>query len=886
MEQQPTNNRCNPTTEDLHNAYLLTTDINRLLAASGSLFDRMERIAARLCTGFAVDTCVIRRLESGCLRLIAGVGLPPNCQFPCMPANYGISRLVLENWRPVCVADVESHPILGPVFAAKRGFPFLSYTSVPLASGGAIRGMLGLFMTSCRRGFSPFELDTLEAIGCSIAMLLQAEAASEEFAQLEHDHSAFPTQLDVTASTDTQNPPTPSSQTVPPQDYRYRSLVELTSDWIWETDAQNRYTFVSHQIVDILGFRPEELIGTDPNDWLLQKDRVKADAFRTRILADRSPFSRVVSRQCTKDGRTVYIEISALPLFDTQGNLLGYRGINRDITEQQLLQKQQRATAQELKEQNESLFVALERYELASRDTQSGVWDLHIDPETLQMVSPLYYSPHLNTILGFTSEHADNTLDTIVERIHPDDLPMAMQAMLAFLRGESREYEVVIRMRHQNGSWRSLVFRATAIRNESGIATRAIGIYADITERIHQEAELRHSQQLIAQIADSTPDIIFLYDLINDCSVYSNRSIATILGYTPEEIQAGGSGFVPSLVHSEDIKSVQEQSRRRDEIPEGQFLEMEYRLRHKDGSWKWLWTREAIFRRTETGIPHQILGIAQDITERKRMKSVLEEHTRQQQAITTAIQQSLLSCAPLSAESRLEVETLYEPARNETLISGDILDYFPLSTDRYALVVGDIMGKGLAAALDMAQLKFALRAYLADTPDPVEAMQRLNQYLLHLHQSNSLAQKDCFAGMSIAVVNTETGELRLAVAGMNPPIILGEQHEDVVFRNIATGGSPLGVLPDWEPDGLTECQLEKGGILALYSDGFTDTHNFCSGPDFELFGSQRFRESLVQAHRNQQGDLRGIASEIIATVREFSHGRLTDDMCLLLARRR
>jgi len=114
---------------------------------------------------------------------------------------------------------------------------------------------------------------------------------------------------------------------------RFRSLVEATTDWIWEVDARCVYTYASPRVKELLGYEPQEVVGKTPFDFMPPEE---AERLRPEVLAGlaaRQPLCGLVNVARRKDGRTVTLETNALPILDAAGNLLGYRGIDRDITE-------------------------------------------------------------------------------------------------------------------------------------------------------------------------------------------------------------------------------------------------------------------------------------------------------------------------------------------------------------------------------------------------------------------------------------------------------------------------------------------------------------------------------------------------------------------------
>ncbi|MEJ2407370.1 MAG: PAS domain S-box protein [Candidatus Thiodiazotropha sp.] len=129
---------------------------------------------------------------------------------------------------------------------------------------------------------------------------------------------------------------------------KFRSLVESTSDWIWEVDETGNYTYSSPQVYDILGYQADEVIGRSVLDYMLPDDARKYHEQISSIAAQRQHFHLLENANLHKDGRVVYLETSGVPMLDSQGKLVGYRGINRDITERKEVDKERRASAKKL----------------------------------------------------------------------------------------------------------------------------------------------------------------------------------------------------------------------------------------------------------------------------------------------------------------------------------------------------------------------------------------------------------------------------------------------------------------------------------------------------------------------------------------------------------
>ena len=140
----------------------------------------------------------------------------------------------------------------------------------------------------------------------------------------------------------------------------------------------------------------------------------------------------------------------------------------------------------------------------------------------------------------------------------------------------------------------------------------------EISERQRAEWALQESQRFIEAIADANPNVLYVYDLIEQRNVYINRAIAALLGYTPKEVQEMGNSVFPSLMHPEDLARLPKSYQKFETAKDGDIIEFEYRMRRKDGSWCWLYSWDSIFARDSDGKPLQIIGTATDISDRKQ----------------------------------------------------------------------------------------------------------------------------------------------------------------------------------------------------------------------------------------------------------------------------
>jgi serine phosphatase RsbU (regulator of sigma subunit) len=240
--------------------------------------------------------------------------------------------------------------------------------------------------------------------------------------------------------------------------------------------------------------------------------------------------------------------------------------------------------------------------------------------------------------------------------------------------------------------------------------------------------------------------------------------------------------------------------------------------------------------------------------------------------IADALQRSFLIGTPDGTFPNLSVRTAYKAALDEALVGGDFYDSFALPGGKAALVVGDASGKGLGAALRIAEVKYALRAYANQDTDPATILARLNRFACELRR-NEDRPTDAFVVLALAVLDTNTGQTAISSAGTEPPVILATDGRATV---IYSGGMPLGVDPE-EDYPVTTVLLTPGDTLLMVTDGITEARR-----DGEILGYEGFLRLAIGAL--SQETLPRIKQAILEGAQSFARGQLQDDACLLLAR--
>ena len=190
--------------------------------------------------------------------------------------------------------------------------------------------------------------------------------------------------------------------------------------------------------------------------------------------------------------------------------------------------------------------------------------------------------------------------------------------------------ELVSRARLDGSAGMSL--RQIAERALDELERRNDGAFQDvvslIADRVYGGEERVDPGRFGETVAEHSTIFIYVFDLERRSTVYTNRNAGAFLGYTSDEIAALGGAFLPAVVHPDELEKMFAHVAGHRTLGDGQVVESEWRFRKADGEWRYLWLREAVFKRDADGHVVQIMGTAQDVTERKRATEALAANER------------------------------------------------------------------------------------------------------------------------------------------------------------------------------------------------------------------------------------------------------------------
>ena len=242
---------------------------------------------------------------------------------------------------------------------------------------------------------------------------------------------------------------------------RFRHVAEMTGEWLWEQDPSGRYVYSSGAVRDILAFEPEEILGRNYLDLQVGNDETSPPPIMAAgISPDRlRPFSRLVNKYRRKDGREVYTESSGAPIFDDQGRLVKWRGVDHDIT-------------------------ARKAFEDALRLRDRAIESVHVGIAISDGRAPgnpnIYVNPALCRMTGYTREEL---LGKSMRLLRGPETDLAALQQIRDAIAAGRDCEITLRNYRKGGApfWNELLI--SPVVDESGKITHYIGIHTDVTER-------------------------------------------------------------------------------------------------------------------------------------------------------------------------------------------------------------------------------------------------------------------------------------------------------------------------------------------------------------------------------------------------------------------
>jgi PAS domain S-box-containing protein len=272
---------------------------------------------------------------------------------------------------------------------------------------------------------------------------------------------------------------------------RFRDIADNALEWIWQVDTSGKYTYSSPVVKKILGYEPEEVLGKYYFDFFHPDEKKRLMKAATMAFEHKKSFRKFINRNLCKDGKAlVVLSTSGVPLFDAEGNFIGYRGADMNITDQYIAEKK----LQESEEHFRSLMESASGFAIYRL-----VYD-KVSPHSLRVI---FASPSIKGIFGIPDPMK---FESWFENIHPDDVSRLTEAnKRAF---ETNSFNEEFRTYNEKkGEWRWVHAISTGGVNKKGWNRYVNGILIDITERKVSEEALKSKEKELETKACKLKDI-------------------------------------------------------------------------------------------------------------------------------------------------------------------------------------------------------------------------------------------------------------------------------------------------------------------------------------------------------------------------------------------
>ncbi|MCX7021435.1 MAG: PAS domain S-box protein [bacterium] len=389
----------------------------------------------------------------------------------------------------------------------------------------------------------------------------------------------------------------------------YRTIALNSKDGV-AIIADLRLKYVNPSLAKMLRRTAEEMIGTRATKYILESERPRLlEMYKKRMAGGEVPhiYETVLK---VKDGEPVPVEVSV--------EVINYEGRPAEMVYYRDISERKRA--------EEDLCESEKRYRFLVENTYDLFYRINLEDE-----SYAYLSPALEKILGYTTEEYIEMAKTgeLAKRIHPDDMAMLKadaEKLWENERGALENPVIEYRLRHKDGKYRWLSDARRVVFNETGKATAIVWVSRDISESKKTEEELVESENRYRFLVENTLDLFYRVNLEDESYVYLSPAIEKVLGYTAEEfIEMAKTGEVAKRIHPDDMAMLLADAEKLRDNGRGALENpvIEYRLRHRDGEYRWLSdARQVVF--DETGKATAIVGVSRDISEQKRAEMALQ----------------------------------------------------------------------------------------------------------------------------------------------------------------------------------------------------------------------------------------------------------------------
>jgi len=630
----------------------------------------------------------------------------------------------------------------------------------------------------------------------------------------------------------------------------FRSIFESAHIGIGIFNIETQEHFCNRALGEMLGYSGDELTRPEQWDEIVPAEERTACAQRySELVQGKRETDEYEQHFIHRTGRMILGNSRFRLLRDSAGKPQYVVALTEDITEHR------RST--------EALRSSEQLFRTVFENAQIGIGILNI--KTGEHLS----NRTQTEILGYRQEDLSR-VQQWDEIVHPDDRATGAARYSDLVQGLHDADEFTQRFIRRDGQIVTQTGRYTLIRDSEGNPDYVIALHEDITERLKAEEALAASERLFRTIFENAQIGISVVN-ISAQQYHTNRALHEMLGCTSEDLSSVEKWDL--MVHPDEREAG---AKRYADLVAGKLDrdEWEQRFVRPDGRLVIANGRFSVLRDV-TGRALYVLNLSEDITERRRAEKELREahETLAQQllAINNELElarQTQLSILPKDTPRLpgLEIAARYMPM---SAVAGDFYDFVMVDEKHVGILIADVSGHGLSAALVASMLKSALPAQLPHASDPARVLSGLNQALFGKFEAHYVTAAYVFVDMANNTVSY--------AGAAHPPLLwwhANTQHASECLEN----GLMLGPFRDSTYSAMTFA-LEKGDEIILVTDGILEARD-SSG---DQFGMDRLRTTIESNHALSAN---AFADALLAGLSTWSETTIgpgqTDDITLIV----
>ncbi|MBD2108196.1 PAS domain S-box protein [Nodosilinea sp. FACHB-13] len=391
----------------------------------------------------------------------------------------------------------------------------------------------------------------------------------------------------------------------------YSNLLQTANSVIICYDTQGRIRYINDYGVKLLGYEEHEIVGRTLFETIIPEAELSGRDVRPMVhdlLHNPQSYPQGESENLCRDGRRVWMSWSNQAIFNDQGDVVEILSVGSDTT--------QRKQAEEALQRSEAKFRNI------FENSQVGIYRTRLSDGLI-----LNANRCLANLLGFDSPEEIIGLEHSIDYfVNPNDRQHAIEVMKR--DGEMRSYEVQMRKRDGTLFWG---LTSSYLNASDGYVE---GVVADISDRKQAEVALQMSEERLRLALTASNQGLFDHNIKTE-EIVVNPEYALMLGYDPAIFHETKSRWIESL-HPDDRESMVAicNAFNTGEVPS---YRAEYRLRTRDGQWKWILSVGKIVAWNESGEPIRSLGVYTDIDDYKRAEAALQASEAELRALFSAI---------------------------------------------------------------------------------------------------------------------------------------------------------------------------------------------------------------------------------------------------------